>query len=71
MHKSINHIINSIIILYFVWADQRDKVYFIFHKVARVLYEKYSTVMQIIVVVLGVKFMSVTTVTTDFKLKSL
>ena len=27
-------------ILYFAWADQRDKVCFIFHKVARVLYGK-------------------------------
>ena len=56
-------------ILYFAWADQRDKVYLIFHKVARVLYGKYSTVMQMIV--LGVKFLSVTTVTTDFKLNPL
>ena len=35
------------------------------------LFGKYSTVMQISVVVLGVKFLSVTTVTTDFKLNPL
>ncbi len=29
---------------------------------------KYNTVMQIVVIVLGVKFLSLTTVTTDFKL---
>ena len=28
----------NMIILYFAWADQRDKVYFIFHEVARLLY---------------------------------
>ena len=39
-------------ILYFACADQRDQVYCIFHKVARVLYGKYSTVMQVVVVVL-------------------
>ena len=32
---------------------------------------KYSTVMQIIIVVLGVKFLSLTAVTTDFKLNPL
>ena len=32
---------------------------------------KYSAVMQISVVVLGVKFLSLTTVTTDFKTKSI
>ena len=32
---------------------------------------KYSTVMQIVVIVLGVKFLSLTAVTTDFKLNPL
>ena len=32
------------------------------------LFGKYSTIMQISVVVLGVKFLFVTTVTTNFKL---
>ena len=32
---------------------------------------KYSTVMQIVVIVLGVKFLSLTTVTTDAKQKHL
>ena len=32
--------INMTAILYFAWVDQRDKVCFIFHKVARVLYGK-------------------------------
>ena len=32
------------IIMYFAWEDQRDKECFINHKVANVLYEKYSTV---------------------------
>ena len=32
---------------------------------------KYSTVMQIVVIVLGVKLLSLTTVTTDFKLNPL
>ena len=62
--------------LYFAWEDQRDKVYCIFHKVAPLenkvqLCGKYSIVMQIVVIVLGVKFLSVTTVTTDFKLNQL
>ena len=59
-------------ILYFAWVDERDKVYCKFHKVAKVLYGKYSTVIPISVVVLGVKFLSVTTVSTDlFKLDPL
>ena len=31
-----------IYVLYFVWADQRDKKYFIFHKIARVLCGKIT-----------------------------
>ena len=46
-------------------------MYCIFHKVAGVLYGKYSTVMQIIVVVIGVKFQRVSIVTTDLKLNPL
>ena len=51
-----------------MWADQR-KVYFIFHKVASVLYGKYSTVMQIIVVVISVKFQMLIAVTNWFQMK--
>ena len=46
-------------------------MYFIFHKVASVLYEKYSTVMQIIVVVIGVKFQMLIAVTNWFRMKSI
>ena len=71
----MQHLTNYKYILYFAWADQRDKVHFIFHKVARgaiwkikymQLCGKYSTVMQIsVVVVVGVKFLTVTTVIAD------
>ena len=33
--------------LYSVWINQRDKVYFIFHKIARMLYGKLSTVIKL------------------------
>ena len=36
-----------IILLYFAWVDERDRVCFIFHKVARVLYGKYSTIILV------------------------
>ena len=67
-------------ILYFAWADQRDKVsvlYFPYSSKGAVWKIRYSYVentvqlMQIVVIVLGVKFLSITTVTTDFKLNPL